>query len=63
VWCHMQSAPTELELQAFFEEIWRLAERVGASEDWQLAPYLFELADEVAEWRNALRGGRALADF
>ena len=56
----MRIAPTEQELQAFFEEVWHLAERTGASEDWQLAPYLFELADEIAAWRNALRAGRTI---
>jgi hypothetical protein len=44
----MKSAATELELQAFFEEVWHLAECTAASADWKLAPYLFELADEIA---------------
>jgi hypothetical protein len=46
---------TEDELQQFFEEIWQLAERVAASDDSCLAARLFELADEVAEWRNELQ--------
>ncbi len=56
----MKSAATELELQAFFEEVWHLAECTAASADWKLAPYLFELADEIAAWRNALRAGPAM---
>ena len=47
--------PTEDELQEFFEEVWSLAERVAASENRHWAARLFELADEVAEWRNELQ--------
>lgn len=56
----MKRAPTEQDLQAFFEEVWQLAERTGASEDRQLAPYLFALADEIAAWRNALQAERTM---
>jgi hypothetical protein len=56
----MPDAPSDHELQEFFDEVWRLAEQAGASQDQQLAPYLFELADEIVTWRNALLGGREL---
>jgi hypothetical protein len=56
----MWDAPTEQELQAIFEEIWQLAERAAASDDRQLAPRLFELADEITAWRNELRKGGSL---
>lgn len=55
----MWNAPTEQEFQAIFEEVWQLAERAAASNDRQLAPRLFELADEIAAWRNDLRKGGA----
>jgi hypothetical protein len=58
----MPNAPTEHELQAFFEEVWQLAERANATEDWQLGPYLFALAEEIAAWRNELREGQTLED-
>ena len=58
----MPNAPTEQELQAFFEEVWQLAERAYASEDWQLGPYLFALAEEIAAWRNKLRADQPLED-
>jgi hypothetical protein len=51
----MKRAPTDLELQAFFEEVWQLAERTAATEDSQLSPYLFELAEEIAVWRDDLK--------
>lgn len=56
----MWNAPTEQELQAIFEEVWRLAEGAAASDDRQLAPRLFELADEIAACRNELRKGGSL---
>ena len=56
----MWNAPTEHELQAIFEEVWQLAERAATSDDRQLAPRLFELADEIAAWRNELREGGSL---
>jgi hypothetical protein len=55
----MLNDPTEEELQEFFEEIWQLAEQVAASNDPRWAPRLFELADEVAEWRNELQARSA----
>jgi len=58
----MLKAPTEDELEEFFEELWQLAERLGASEDKRWAERLFELADEVAEWRNELQGQPASSD-
>ena len=56
----MRNAPTEQELQIVFEEVWQLAERAAASDDQRLAPRLFELADEIAAWRNELRKGGSL---
>lgn len=50
----MPSAPTEQELQELFEEVWQLAEQAAGSEDSRLAAYLFEMAEEIAEWRNAI---------
>jgi hypothetical protein len=58
----MPNGPTEQELQSLFEEIWQLAERAHASDDWRLGPYLFALAEEIAAWRNALREGQALEE-
>lgn len=55
----MLKDPTEDELQEFFEEVWQLAERVAASNDTRWAPRLFELADEVAAWRNELQARSA----
>jgi hypothetical protein len=57
----MQNAPTEHELQAFFAEVWQLAERAAASDDLRLASYLFTLADEIAEWWNTSTGVIPLA--
>jgi hypothetical protein len=56
----MWNAPTEQELQSIFEDVWRLAEGAASSDDRQLAPRLFELADEIAAWRNELRKGGSL---
>ena len=52
----MLKGPTEDELLEFFEEVWLLAERIAVSDDAHWAPRLFELADEIAEWRNELQG-------
>jgi hypothetical protein len=58
----MVKAPTDDEIEEFFEELWQLAERLAASEDKRWAERLFELADEVAEWRNELQGQPAASD-
>ena len=55
----MRSAPTETELQEFFEQVWQLAEETAAADDVCIAVRLFELADEIAEWRNQIRAGSA----
>ena len=44
----MPNSPAENELEAFFEEVWRLAEFAAASDDRHLAPHLFALAEDIA---------------
>ena len=44
----MPNSPAENEFEAFFEEVWRLAELAAASEDRHLAPHLFALAEDIA---------------
>ena len=44
----MPNSPAENELEAFFEEVWQLAEFAAASEDRHLAPHLFALAEDIA---------------
>jgi hypothetical protein len=44
----MPNSPAENELEAFFEEVWQLAEFAAASEDRHLAPHLFALAEGIA---------------
>jgi hypothetical protein len=51
---------TDEELQKLFEEAWQLAEQVAASEDRHLAKYVFEIANEIAEWCNDIRKKQAL---
>ncbi len=52
----MLKDPTEDELQEFFEEVWLLAERIAETDDSHWAPRLFELAEEIVEWRNEVQG-------
>jgi hypothetical protein len=44
----MPNSPAENEFEAFFEEVWRLAEFAAVSEDRHLAPHLFALAEDIA---------------
>ena len=58
----MPREPTEQELQVFFEEVWQLAEMAADCRDWHLVSYLLETAEDIADWRNAIRESRAWAD-
>jgi hypothetical protein len=51
----MSKDPTEEALQELLEEVSQVAKQIAASDDRQWAPRLFELADEIAGWRNELQ--------
>ena len=58
----MLSEHTDQELQDFFEEVWEVAEMAADCGDLHLFSYLLETAQDIADWRNEIRWGRAWAE-
>lgn len=58
----MLSEPTDQELHDFFEEVWQLAEVAADCGDRRLFSYTLETVQDIADWRNEIRWGRAWAE-
>lgn len=58
----VSKARSDREFDDFFEEVWQLAELAAEPADWQFAPLLFELAEDIA-WEKQHESGAADLPF